>query len=80
MSIKLYNLTLSAPVNIIEGKTYHKDPHMSFPFARLPKIKIISHVGSTVTATIGDDTFVQTITESEALAYINAQAGYSDIP
>lgn len=78
--IKIYNLQLDAPVNMKVGKTYHKDPHMSFPFVRLPKIKVISHSGGIVTATIGDDTFVQTLTETEAHAYVNAQGGYHDEP
>ena len=76
--IKNYTQQIDAPVNIEIGKKYHKDPHMSFPFARMSTIHILSHAGGVVTATIGNDTFVQTITEDEAHAYINHQGGYHD--
>jgi len=71
--IKLYDKKVASAVNIEVGKTYFKSP-----IFQLLKITIVSHVGSIVTATIGTDTLVQTLTEAEALAYINTHGGYDD--
>lgn len=60
------------------GKTYYKDKRLTFPLANLLNIKILSKSGGNVTATIGKDTFVQTMTEDEAMLYINAQGGYGE--
>lgn len=80
MSLKQYNSRLNVSSEITVGKTYHKSKISSFLFPRLLKIKILSHEGSVVTATIGEDTFIQTLTETEAFHYINAQTGHSDTP
>ena len=76
MSLKHYNLQLDVPDDIEVGKTYYKNPLLTHVFAELPKITILSHSGGIVTATIGDDTFIQTLTENETHAYINHQGGY----
>ena len=73
-----YNLKLNSVSEIIVGKTYYKNMTFNHFFPQFERMKILSHLGSIVTATIGDDTFVQTITETEAFYYINTHEGYSD--
>lgn len=75
---KVYILKLATANDIEVGKTYHKDMNLGGFLAQFPEIKILSRSGGVVTATIGKDTFVQTLTDAEALAYINAQGGYDN--
>ena len=74
----IYTHKLQNNSEIEVDKTYYKDKRLSFPIANLLNIKILSKAGGNVTATIGTDTFVQTMTEDEAMLYINAQGGYGE--
>lgn len=75
-----YNLKLNLANEVAIDKTYYKNMKFNHFFPQLEKMKILSHSGGVVTATIGDDTFVQTITVIEAFHYINAHEGYSNTP
>ena len=60
------------------GKTYFKDPNLGYPLMSVLDIKIMSHAGGVVTAQIGNDGVTQTLTETEAMLYINCEGGYSN--
>ena len=78
--MKIYNDTPLPNVASIGVRTYYKSPiAFGFPGRRLLSITILSNVGGLCTCTVGEDTFVQTITGAEALTYINAE-GYSLTP
>ena len=73
-----YIKTINNPSEIEVDKTYYKSPIGVFTMRPFPKIEILSHVSTTVTAKLGVDPTIQTMTEDAAVSYINAQGGYSD--
>ena len=78
--MRIYNDTLPN-VAALSVTTFYKNPiAFGFPSKKMFKINILTHAGGICTCTIGDDSFVQTITEDEALAYINAEGGFSLTP
>lgn len=78
MPLKHYNSQLSLASELEEGKTYYKNLMITYPAMCLPKIEIISITAGVATVKIGKETSSQTITEDQALLYINCQGGYSD--
>lgn len=76
--MRSYALTIANVGSIVVDKTYFKDPNLGYPLTPVQNIKIMSHVGSVVTAKIGNDGVTQTLTETEAMFYINCEGGYSN--
>ena len=77
--MKIFNQTLQNAGDITVT-TYYKSPIAFGPRGRrLANIEILTHASGMCTCTIGDDSFIQTITADQALAYIN-DGGYSTTP
>lgn len=78
--IKNYDKKLKSLDKILIGRIYYKDESTGIPAIPFPPIKILTHSAGKCTVTMGENTPVQTITEKQALDYIDGRGGYSNTP